>query len=151
MLLDIKNRLLNAYAPTAATTNVDGTYLDIGVAQDLGAAENGMNAWYTNIGTTVTGNTNATLQFVLQAATDSAFTSPVTVDSTTAITQANFATQAVAGTEFKRIIPRGFSYRYWRVAVVIGTATLTAGAFSSWLTPANSLTDNIRYTGGYTF
>lgn len=149
MILDKTLKLLDAYAPTAVGTDVNGVYLDTTTIEDWGMGQ--AIEWLTQITTTVTGNANATLQFKLQGATDSAFTSPVDIALAlpAAITQADFATQAVAGqTPFSIRIPRGFPYRYLRVAVVIGTATLTAGAFSSWLLN-EAIQDNKNYPAGY--
>ena len=145
-------RLATAYAPTAIGTNVQSTtYWNAVAVQDQAMGATGIDiAWYARIGTTVTGNATATLTLKLQGATDSAFTTPVDVIVSPTILQANFATQAVAGTEFKYIIPRGFPYQYWRFAVVIATATLTAGSFDSFVCTEQSFTDNKSYAAGYT-
>lgn len=138
------------YAPTAVGTNTSGVYIDIGTAQDL-AMGNGKHIMFkARIATTVTGNANATLQLAVQGATDSAFTSPVTVQSFPQIAQANFATAATAGTEWDYYVQRGFPYRYYRLVVIIGTATLTAGAFDFYLANESGVSDVKSYNRNYT-
>ena len=148
MILDITNQIATAYAPTAIGTQVNGTYIDTLTIEDWGMGE--ALHWLTSINTTVTGNATATLNFILQGAIDSVFTSPVTVAQAlpTPILQANFATQAVKGTQYAIKFPRGFAYRYYRLGVVIGTATLIGGAFDSWILN-DAIQDNKSYPSGY--
>lgn len=148
MILDTTLQLETAYAPTAIGTNVNGIYLDTMTIEDWGMGE--ALHWLTSINTTVTGNATATLNFILQGAIDAAFSAPVTVAQAlpVAIAQANFATQAIKGTQYAIKFPRGFAYRYYRGAVVIGTATLLTGAFDMWLLN-DAIQDNKSYPSGY--
>lgn len=149
MILDTTLQLASAYAPTAVATNTNGTYIDTVVTQDWGMGETIL--WYVRINATATTGGAATLQFLLQGATDAAFTTPVLMEEApyTATLAANFATQAIAGTEYKVPLRRGNAYRYIRFAVAIGGAVLTAGSFDSWLTNRTDAQDNRPNAGNY--
>ncbi len=147
MMLDSTLQLANAYAPTSVATNVSGTYLDTSVIEDWGMGNSLI--WLVMVNTTATSGGSATVQFLLQGATDSAFTSPATV----AIAPVPGGTVAVAaltkGLAYFVKFPRGQTYRYYRVAVVIGTAALTAGKFDSWILN-DAAQDLVSYAAGYT-
>lgn len=150
MILDNALQLASAYAPTAVATNTNGVWWDTLAAQDWGAGQGQDTFALISINTTVIGNATATLQFKIQGAIDAAFTSPIDVIAApiAAILQANFATQAVKGIQFPVKFPRGLAYRYYRFAVVIGSATLTAGAFDCWVGP-EAAQDNKIYAANY--
>lgn len=151
-VLDKFLKLIDAYSPTATGTNWQSSnWYDGQVAQDYGMGQGPFIGAYFQISATVTGNATSTLQFKVQGATDSAFTSPVDIIATpiAAMLQANFATQGLAGADFKVKFPRGFSYRYLRAVVVISTATLTAGTFNCWLGDNGMFQDNKTYPGNY--
>ena len=145
MILSKNEQLLTAYAPTAQATNVNGDYYDAGIAVDLGAGEPVM--FYVQVDALATSSGSATVRFLLQADSDPAFGTVVTVLSSPLVAEA--MSTMVAGREFKNLIPPGFVYRYWRAAVVIATADLTAGTFASWIGNEN-FQNNRPYAAGFT-
>lgn len=148
-ILDTAAQLASAYAPTAVATNVNGTYLDTNIATHLGMGNT--ITWYTRVGATATSGGSATVQFLLQGSNDATF-----VSGTVTLAESTPAAEAfgllVAGREYKikvSRVPSGIAYRYYRLAVVIGAAVLTAGSFDSWLT-IDDMQDNVSYAAGYT-
>lgn len=151
-VLDKLLQLADAYAPTtAAAPATNGTYLDGVVPQDYGMGNGPDIGFLVQVHASITGTSGGTFTVRLQAATDSAFTSPVDVLIGDTITQSDFATKAVAGIQLmRRKIPRGYSYRYWRFAVTIATHDLSGGSFDAWLGDNGLFQDNVAYAGNYT-
>jgi hypothetical protein len=146
-ITDAATQLATAYAPTAVATNVNGTYVDVVTSNDLGKGADIL--WYTQVVAAATTSAGATVQFKLQGnPSDPTFASG-TVDIELAPLTAIAAASLTAGTEYKVKIRRGSPYRYYRIAVVIGTGVLTAGTFNSWLT-IDDMQDNVSYPAGYT-
>lgn len=78
----------------------------------------------------VTSDGAATVQFKLQTATDESFTTPIDLIDFGAKAKAALT----AGTKLVRRLPAG-ALQYLRIAQIIGTAALTAGKYSAFLTP----------------
>jgi hypothetical protein len=128
MLLDSQEVFSAAQAVTLQQDNASTNILDTGAAQDEGI---GQSVYLTvKCSTTATSGGSATVQPVLQTATDAAFTTPIDVLIGTATAVAS----VTAGTELlKAKLPTGLK-RYLRVVYRIGTAALTAGKFDAFLT-----------------
>lgn len=127
MLLDSQEVFSTAQAVTATGDTASTNILDTGAAQDEGVGESVYLTVKCN--TTATSGGSATVQAVLQTATDAAFTTPVDVLSGPALAVAS----VTADTELlKAKLPIGLD-RYVRVAYRIGTAVLTAGKFDAFL------------------
>ncbi len=164
MMLDSLLNLASSLAlPTGSTYTqanpyMSATYWNTVAIQDWGMGNTREDIEiFIRIATTVTGNANSTLQFSLVGgSTSTKVTTGGTPDATialapaTAIAQANFSTQATAGTVFSFKWPRGFAYQYINIGVIVGTATLTAGAIDCWIGNSGTVSDNKAYAAGYT-
>lgn len=119
MIIDYLNVLGDAQAITtsAASTNV----IDTGVAADALLAGPGAMVQFL-IDTTITSSQSISITFDLQTATDSAFTSPVTLASSGAISRATLVTGNVP---FQPVIPPG-CLRFLR-AYYTSNGTIQAG------------------------
>jgi hypothetical protein len=130
MLRDAQLAFSDSQAPTAvattASTNIVDTLnpapADVGVGEEL---------WLVvQVMTTATSGGAATLVVVLQTDDNSSFSSATTLYSSSSYAVASLT----AGTVLVKIrLPAGCE-RYLRVGYTIGTAVLTAGAFSAFLT-----------------
>lgn len=126
MLYDLQNTFSTTQALT--TTAVSTNVLDLGVAENIGGGE---NIYLVMIITTAFAGASQTMTPSLQTATDSAFTSPVTVR-----TYDTFAALTAAQTKrVYRVDPYndvGLFLRYIRLNYTVAT-TLTGGAITSFL------------------
>lgn len=162
-MFDLADQLCSAYAPTLAQQNINVTpYIDRLVAMDDGAGA--PIYWYTLCKAAPTSSGSATVQFQLIGnPSDPTFTSGnVTVLQTIATLYSNITINEMVT---RMVIPRmpggtavgqtslttkGGLLRYWAFAVNIGTAALTAGSFTSYLT-MRPLQDNLAYAAGFSF
>ena len=152
MILDLKNQIASAYAPTAETTTLFPLYIDRLAQMDDGK---GMDLiWYVRIGLAFTTSSSATLQLnLIGNATDPTFASGNVVILASPVL-AVFT--LLAGYELKYKLPRTQPtlvtapnmLRYLTGQAVIGTGTMTAGNFDSWITPDDPQ-DNLFYPRNY--
>lgn len=127
MILDSQLSLSRAQSIAAAAGDVVSTDIyDTGAAVDVGVGEELVLEVRTVAAVTSAGA--ATVQFVLQTATDSAFTSPVEYPLTTAQALAALTANTV---QVRSRIPFGL-LRYVRVVYRIGTATTTGGTATAF-------------------
>ena len=167
MILDILDCLtapsgvLTPFAPTTVGSNILTTsVIDRIVPMDDGAGE--CITFFAYCATTVTSAGAATVEIqLLGNATDPTFSSNnVVLADTGAIGKATWV-QGYRTQVFK--VPRAAIYkyenalnttgagplRYFTINVIIGTATLTAGAFNAWIN-CDGIQDSISYSAGYT-
>ncbi len=126
MIYDIFGYFSAAQAPTTGTT-ASTNVIDTGVAgRSIGSGE--PVELVVQVATTCTSGGANTTQFVLQDSADNSSFANVVLSDPIAVAT------LVAGYEPLRIkLPAGLR-RYVRVAYVIATANLTAGAFNAFLT-----------------
>lgn len=161
MILDTFDQLGALYAPTAVGANINtGAVLDLLAGNDPGP---GMDIEFLiQCMTTPASGGAATLDFqLLGNLTDPNFGSGnvVLADSVANGVAAPAYTTITAGWRFQGVIPRQIlttAYekktafvRYLAFCVNIGTAVLTAGAFSCWLSNGKQQA-NIAYPANYT-
>ena len=167
-MLDAGSQLAAAYAPTSVATNINTT----NYVNRLAAMDDGAGApiyWFTKCEAAPTSAGSATLLFqlignpndptfttgnvvVLQApvsGTAAAYGAIVINQILTRMVIPRVATSTTAG--LTSLDPKANLLQYYALAVVIGTATLTAGSFSSWLTNRPPMSDNLTYPWGVTF
>ncbi len=116
-------------SPTAQTDNVSTNIYDTGAAADAGIGEH--LGWKVQVTAAVTSAGAPTVTFVLQTATDAAFTVPID-----AMVSGSFLKAAlpINAQPVNMRIPVGALKRYLRVVYRIGVTTLTAGTFQTFLT-----------------
>lgn len=99
-----------------------------GVTSDLGKGKH--IELLAQVTETFTSGGAATLQAVLETATDEAFTTPVTLADSGVIAKADL----VAGKQLlPHVLPQG-GLQYYRIKYVIGTAATTAGKVTAGIT-----------------
>ena len=144
------------YAPTATGTTYPAYTYDFGSQQDWGmGADLGL---LITTATSFSTGSSPTLQVILQGnGTDSSFATGTTytlIDTTaltaTATTNPMSAGYWQAGFVRQYKYPRGFSIRYVRLSVVVGTAAFTSGAFNAWLNVDNFQDNILTAKAGYT-
>lgn len=144
MILDSQEYLANAQAVTATGDTPSTNVLDTLVAQDEGLGESVyINALVT---TTPTSAGAATVQAVLQGSPDNSSWTDIVAGPSLAYNAAG----AAAGQFLlqAKIGPYAQTYRYLRVAWRVGTAVLTAGNFSAFITKDAGINKN--YANGFT-
>jgi hypothetical protein len=160
MILDLTGRLLNAYSPTSTGTTYQ-QYIDRLTPMDDGAGE--PLYLFGKVTTAVTSGGSATVNFQLVGnPSDPTFSSGNVVWMDAGIPPGTGIGKSslVAGYAFFRApiprSPQSGSYeaetlliRYWSVAVIIGTAALTAGTFDCWI-GSKPLQDSLAYPRAYT-
>ncbi len=151
MILDSATQLLNAYAPTDHSTgggvNWNNTYIDMLAKQNVGAGNTLI--WFGTVVATATGATATVLHKLEGNATDPTFASGNVLLAMYPLSGTGTAVASVvAGLQWSQKISRNTSIRYIRHTVTIGTADLTAGSFSSWITN-DDMQDNAPYPAGY--
>lgn len=128
MILDSQEQFSVAQAVTATGDTASTNILDTLAAQDEGIGE---PMWFTAMcTTTATSGGSATVQAVLQTAIDSAFTTPIDALIGPAVAVASVTAKTLL---LQARLPTGLK-RYLRAVWRIGTAVLTAGNFSAFLT-----------------
>jgi len=140
MYIDKLAQFSDAQAPTTGTT-ASTNVVDTGVAgRGIGSGE---PVWLVvQVVTTCTSGGSNTTQAVLQDSADNSSFSTVLSGVATAVAS------LVAGYNLLRVaLPLGLR-RYLRVAYVIATADLTAGAFDAYLT--HDIQDNVAQASGFT-
>ena len=130
MLMDKQTELSDAQAVTATGDTASENVIDTENALDVGIGEHAYLV--SQIQTTLTSGGAATVQVILETATDEAFTSPVEAAAGPVKTIGTDTVDA-GTTMFKAKLPTGL-LRYIRVAYRVGTAVLTAGKFDTFVT-----------------
>lgn len=128
MILDSQLSLSRAQSIAAAAGDVISTDIyDTGAAADVGI---GQEMWLQiQLNAAVTSGGAATVQFVLQTATDAAFTSPLEFPLTPARALAALTANSV---QFQGRLPVGLR-RFIRVVYRIAAATTTGGTVTTFL------------------
>ena len=128
MIIDYQNKMSadQAVTSTAASTNI----VDLGVAGDALTTHQLYLEILTKEAATAAGA--ATVNFALQTATDSGFSSPVTLFDSGAIAKTALTLKSMP---VRLQLPIG-CLRYIRVNYTVATGPLTAGKFDAFLTPA---------------
>lgn len=145
MLLDSQEVFCTAQAPTAVADTASTNIYDTLGLQDDGAGENMWLVIRTDAVPTSAGA--PTIQFVLQTAADAAFTTPVDMLVSKSYLKADAA--FVAGSQLLAWrVPTG-DLRYLRLVFRIGTAVLTAGAWSAFFVKDAQFAP-IQSAAGYT-
>lgn len=129
MLIDTQLQLSALQSLIHAVGDVVSTnIIDTGAAADVGIGE-GMRL-VVRVGTAVLAAGGAsTVQFVLQTATDAAFSSPVEVQLSGAIAKASLTANTVV---YSSRLPQGL-LRYLRVVYRIATNDVTAGTADAFI------------------
>jgi hypothetical protein len=130
MLRDAQLAFSDSQAPTAVATTASTNIIDTlnPAPADAGIGE---EMWLVvQVMTTATSGGAATLAVVLQTDDNSSFSSAATLYTSSTYALASLT----AGTFLVRIRLPQACERYLRVGYTIGTAVLTAGAFSAYLT-----------------
>jgi hypothetical protein len=125
MFIDAQLVFASSQAVTAAapSTNV----IDLGSNREPGVSD-GLQV-YLGVNQTATAAGAATVQFQLQGATDSGFTTPIILAQTDAVPVASLSAGYVNYIPVPLTI--GVNYRYLRVNFNVGTGPLTAGSFTA--------------------
>lgn len=162
MLLDLTDCLtqsagaLSPYAPTTVATHVNtasGSYIDRNIPMDDGY---GSPLWFyftTFLAPTSGGSATINLQ-LLGNPSDPTFASGNVVMAQTGVLAYTVFTlgyhQAIpVDTQpFQEYLAVGTPLQYYALAVVIGTAALTAGSWYAWMTN-NGIQSNNQYKAGY--
>ncbi len=157
MILDSFSQLAASFAPTATGNNIQtASVLDLLALNDPGPGSD--VGFLIQVMTAVTSAGSATVDFqILGNATDPNFGSGnVVLFDNGAVAKASL----VAGYRVAGVLPRqvisaayeakGSFIRYLALNVNIGTAVLTAGAFSCWLLNGNAQQTNLSYAAGFT-
>lgn len=133
--------LSDAQAPTTGTTASTNVLNTLTATRDIGAGKR--LELIVEVVTTCTSGGSNTTQIVLQDSADNSSFTTVLSGPATAVAS------LTAGTELLRIgIPPGLR-QYIRIAYVIATADLTAGAFTAYIAPDRQ--NNAARPGGFTF
>jgi len=145
MLMDKANTFSTSASPTSVATTTSDV-IDLGIARDIGGAVTDDLYLLCEVVTAFTSGGSGTLQVQLQGSTDNS--TFVILEQSDAIAVASL----VQGYKFLqgRMVspPSSTLYRYLRLAYVVGTAAMTAGALTAGLVPA--LQHSPVYAGGYT-
>jgi hypothetical protein len=144
MYLDKLNQFSTAYAPTAVGTTYSDV-LDLGVARDVGGAVTDFLYLLCEVVTAFTSGGSATLQVQIQGSTDNSSFSVIAQSDAVAVASLTQGYKFLQGLLVSP--PSATPYRYLRLAYVIGTAAMTAGALTAGLTPA--LQHSPVYAAGY--
>jgi hypothetical protein len=167
-MLDVASQLAAAYAPTTAATNINTTnYVNRLTPMDDGAGN--PIYWYTKCEAAPTSSGSATLLFQLIGnPSDPTFSSGNVVVLQTPVSGTAAAYSTIVANQIltRMVVPRvptstvtnetsltlkSGLLQYYALAVIIGTAALTGGSFSSWLTTRPPVSDNLAYPWGVTF
>lgn len=147
MILDSKGQIATAFAPTTphdGTILFPTTYYDALAPIDLGAGET--VGFYINVATTCVGATNTSTFYLIGNLTDPTFT---TGNIKLFISDAIAVASLVKGYQIQAKVRPGSVARYFTLGVGLGTADLSAGAFSAWLLNDDFQTAKTSYPAGY--
>lgn len=118
-------------AQVVTTTARSSEVIDLGSIRDIGVGS--QKYLMVKADTLVTATGAGTVNFVLQCASDAAFSSPVTVYDSGSIAKGSGTNAAtlIAGYQLFIPIPVGISQRYLSLNYVVGTGPLTGGSFTA--------------------
>lgn len=142
-MLDNQIKLASAQAVTSTGDTASTNVYDCGSANTSDLALTGENLWLNVlVDTTATSSGSATVQAVLQDSADNSSWAD-------ALVGASFPVASVtAGTVLLQVQPPIGLRRYLRIVIRVGTAALTAGKFTSFV--SNSVQRNIARPSGFT-
>lgn len=137
MYIDYETKLSSAQA--VVSSGASDNYIDLGVARDIGNSEE--LYLMVQVTTTAASSGSTTVAFSLQCDDNTSFSSAKTVIDSGAIAKATL----VAGYQMFIPIPPGCDEQYVRLYYTVGTANMTAGAFTAAIVQAPQLSK--AYTG----
>ncbi|MBS0520515.1 MAG: hypothetical protein JSR90_17600 [Proteobacteria bacterium] len=141
MLIDSQNQFSSAQAVTSTGATASTNVIDLGVARDVGGAVTEPLMLLCEVTTPFASGGSATMQVQVQTSADNS--SWATLAQSDAIPVASL----VQGYRFLPGDLPGPTSRYLRLNYVVGTAAMTAGAFTAALVP--SLDTQPVYPRGY--
>lgn len=142
-MLDQSTKLAVAQAVTATGDTASANTYDNGSANSSDISMTGENLWINaTVDTTATSGGSATVQAVLQDSADGATFADVLAGPVVPV--ANLT----AGTVLMQVQPPTGMRRYFRITWRVGTAVLTAGKFTAYV--SNTIQRNIARPSGFT-
>lgn len=142
-MIDNSTKLASAQAVTSTGDTASTNIYDNGNANASDMSMTGENLWINAVvATAPTSSGAATIQAVLQDSADNSSWADVLAGTAFAYTA------ATAGTVLLQVQPPTGLRRYVRIAWRVGTAALTAGAFTAYV--SNTIQRNIARPGGFT-
>lgn len=142
-MLDNSTKLATAQAVTATGDTASTNIFDTGSAQSSDISLTGENLWINAVvDTTPTSGGAATVQAVLQDSADGSSFADVVAGPAIAYGS------APAGTTLLQVQPPAGMRRYFRIAWRVGTAVLTAGKFTAYV--SNTIQRNVARPSGFT-
>ncbi len=142
-MLDNSLKLATAQTVTSTGDTASTNIYDNGNAQSSDISLTGENLWINAVvDTTATSGGSATVQAVLQDSADGSSWADVVAGPAVAVAS------VTAGTTLLQVQPPTGMRRYFRIAWRVGTAALTAGKFTAYV--SNSIQRNIARPSGFT-
>ena len=142
-MLDNYGKLASAQAVTATGDTASTNIYDNGSANASDNSMTGENLWINAVvDTTATSGGAATMQAVLQDSADGSTFADVLAGPVVALAS------ITAGAVLLQVQPPVGMRRYFRIAWRVGTAVLTAGKFTAYV--SNTLQRNIARQSGFT-
>ena len=142
-MLDNYGKLASAQAVTATGDTASTNIYDNGSANASDNSMTGENLWVNAVvDTTATSGGAATMQAVLQDSADGSTFADVLAGPVVALAS------ITAGAVLLQVQPPVGMRRYFRIAWRVGTAVLTAGKFTAYV--SNTLQRNIARQSGFT-
>lgn len=142
-MLDNSTKLATAQAVTSTGDTASTNIYDSGSANSSDISMTGENLWINAVvDTTATSGGSATVQAVLQDSADGSTFADVAMGPAIAVAS------VVAGVNLLQIQPPVGMRRYFRVAWRVGTAALTAGKFTAYV--SNAIQRNVARPSGFT-
>ncbi|WP_417070824.1 Bbp16 family capsid cement protein [Niveibacterium terrae] len=142
-MLDSQLKLATAQAATSVGDTSSTNIYDTGSANSSEIGMTGENLWVQAfVSTAATSGGSATLQAVLQDSADGSTFADVLAGPVVALAS------LTAGAQLLQVQPPTGTRRYLRVAWRIGTAALTAGAFTAYV--SNAIQRNVARQSGFT-
>ena len=142
-MLDNSLKLATAQTVTSTGDTASTNIYDNGNAQSSDISLTGENLWINAVvDTTATSGGSATVQAVLQDSADGSSWADVVAGPAVAVAS------VTAGATLLQVQPPTGMRRYFRIAWRVGTAALTAGKFTAYV--SNSIQRNIARPSGFT-
>lgn len=142
-MLDQSTKLASAQAVTSTGDTASSNIYDNGSVNAADNSMTGENLWINAVvDTTATSGGSATLQAVLQDSADGSSFADVLASPAVAV--ANLT----AGTVLLQVQPPTGMRRFFRIAWRVGTAPLTAGKFTAYV--SNTIQRNVARPSGFT-
>ena len=142
-MLDQSTKLASAQAVTSTGDNASSNVYDNGSAHTADNSMTGENLWINAVvDTTATSGGAATVQAVLQDSADNSTFADVVAGPVTALAG------LTAGATLLQVQPPVGMRRYFRIVWRVGTAALTAGKFTAYV--SNTIQRNVARPSGFT-